>query len=283
MEGSRETEPLALVVPPGAAAGPRRENPHAAQGWATCRSTPRASSSSRSRIAWWAPTTTCRWGRRRTRRWPTWRASSAFAVVYQELQHKFTLAGRGARGDRRARACAPRARRGRCEVFETLGRNRQRAARSTVLVDVGLLPTKAAQLRPCSTCIQEQLEAIYGIRCEYRAKDFLVRLAERAGAGRHRRAAREELLVAEGDDGLELAALPRACAAQPRLCAPSPCDAMRARHGRLLRGGRRRLPLPLPRADARRSSARCRCSSWRRRPRSTSSPSAGCCGGARTA
>lgn len=52
--------------------------------------------------------------------------------------------------------------------------------------------------------IQEQLEAIYGIRCEYRAKDFLID-AESArqlgGTGR----AREELLVAEGREGLELA------------------------------------------------------------------------------
>jgi hypothetical protein len=52
--------------------------------------------------------------------------------------------------------------------------------------------------------IQEQLEAIYGIRCEYRAKDFLVD-AEAArqlgGSGR----AREELLVSEGHEGLELA------------------------------------------------------------------------------
>jgi hypothetical protein len=52
--------------------------------------------------------------------------------------------------------------------------------------------------------IQEQLEAIYGIRCEYRAKDFLVD-AEAArqlgGSGR----AREELLVSEGEGGLELA------------------------------------------------------------------------------
>lgn len=52
--------------------------------------------------------------------------------------------------------------------------------------------------------IQEQLEAIYGIRCEYRARDFLVD-AEAArqlgGSGR----AREELLVSEGAEGLELA------------------------------------------------------------------------------
>ncbi|MFO0599070.1 MAG: hypothetical protein U0228_27420 [Myxococcaceae bacterium] len=52
--------------------------------------------------------------------------------------------------------------------------------------------------------IQEHLEHIYGIRCEYRASDFLVD-AEAArqlgGSGR----AREELLVSEGDEGLELA------------------------------------------------------------------------------
>jgi len=52
--------------------------------------------------------------------------------------------------------------------------------------------------------IQEQLEAIYGIRAEYRARDFLVDLdsaRQLGGSGR----AREELLVAEGKDGLELA------------------------------------------------------------------------------
>jgi hypothetical protein len=52
--------------------------------------------------------------------------------------------------------------------------------------------------------IQEQLEAIYGIRAEYRASDFLVD-AEAArqlgGTGR----AREELLVSEGTEGLEVA------------------------------------------------------------------------------
>lgn len=52
--------------------------------------------------------------------------------------------------------------------------------------------------------LQDHLEHIYGIRCEYRARDFLVD-AEAArqlgGTGR----AREELLVSEGDDGLELA------------------------------------------------------------------------------
>ncbi|MFZ5442722.1 MAG: hypothetical protein ACOZQL_22120 [Myxococcota bacterium] len=52
--------------------------------------------------------------------------------------------------------------------------------------------------------IQEQLEAIYGIRCEYRAKDFLVdaEAARQLGASGR---AREELLVSEGADGLELA------------------------------------------------------------------------------
>lgn len=52
--------------------------------------------------------------------------------------------------------------------------------------------------------IQEHLEVIYGIRAGYRAKDFLVD-AEAArllgGSGR----AREELLVAGGAEGLELA------------------------------------------------------------------------------
>ncbi len=52
--------------------------------------------------------------------------------------------------------------------------------------------------------IQEQLEAIYGIRCEYRARDFLVdsESAQQLGAtGR----SREELLVSEDEEGLELA------------------------------------------------------------------------------
>lgn len=57
--------------------------------------------------------------------------------------------------------------------------------------------------------IQEHLEAIYQIRCEYRARDFVVD-AETGellgGTGR----GREELLVSEGKEGLELAlVLPR--------------------------------------------------------------------------
>jgi hypothetical protein len=52
--------------------------------------------------------------------------------------------------------------------------------------------------------IQEQLESIYGLRCEYRARDFVLRDAEvvRALGGTAR--ADEELLVAEGAEGLEL-------------------------------------------------------------------------------
>lgn len=52
--------------------------------------------------------------------------------------------------------------------------------------------------------IQEQLEAIYGIRAEYRAKDFLIdsdAARKLGGTGR----SREELLVSEGHEGLELA------------------------------------------------------------------------------
>lgn len=52
--------------------------------------------------------------------------------------------------------------------------------------------------------IQEQLESIYGIRCEYRARDFLVDAdaARQLGAtGRNR----EELLVSQSAEGLELA------------------------------------------------------------------------------
>jgi hypothetical protein len=52
--------------------------------------------------------------------------------------------------------------------------------------------------------LQEQLEAIYGIRCEYRAKDFLVD-AEAARQLGGTALAREELLVSEGSEGLELA------------------------------------------------------------------------------
>lgn len=52
--------------------------------------------------------------------------------------------------------------------------------------------------------IQAQLESIYGLRCEYRAKDFVVdQDAARALGGTAR--AREELLVSEGEEGLELA------------------------------------------------------------------------------
>jgi hypothetical protein len=52
--------------------------------------------------------------------------------------------------------------------------------------------------------IQEHLEAIYGIRCEHRARDFLVD-GEAARALGGSGAGREELLVAEGEEGLELA------------------------------------------------------------------------------
>lgn len=51
--------------------------------------------------------------------------------------------------------------------------------------------------------IQGQLESIYGLRCEYRAKDFVIDgHAAKALGGTAR--AREELLVSEGADGLEL-------------------------------------------------------------------------------
>ena len=52
--------------------------------------------------------------------------------------------------------------------------------------------------------LQEQLEAIYGIRAEYRARDFLIdseAALKLGGSGR----SREELLVSEGKEGLELA------------------------------------------------------------------------------
>jgi hypothetical protein len=52
--------------------------------------------------------------------------------------------------------------------------------------------------------IQEHLEAIYGIRCEYRARDFLIdEEAARALGGTGR--AREEVLLSESPEGLELA------------------------------------------------------------------------------
>ena len=52
--------------------------------------------------------------------------------------------------------------------------------------------------------IQAHLEAIYGIRCEYRASDFLVD-SESARALGASGQSREELLVHEGDGELELA------------------------------------------------------------------------------
>lgn len=52
--------------------------------------------------------------------------------------------------------------------------------------------------------IQAQLESIYGLRCEYRASDFVLRDAGAARALGGTARAREELLVAEGDEGLEL-------------------------------------------------------------------------------
>jgi hypothetical protein len=53
--------------------------------------------------------------------------------------------------------------------------------------------------------IQEHLENIYGIRCEYRARDFLVTDADAARELGGTARAREELLVSEGEGGLELA------------------------------------------------------------------------------
>jgi hypothetical protein len=52
--------------------------------------------------------------------------------------------------------------------------------------------------------IQEHLEAIYSIRCEHRARDFVVdtEVGEQLGGGMLRR---EELLICEGQDELELA------------------------------------------------------------------------------
>jgi hypothetical protein len=52
--------------------------------------------------------------------------------------------------------------------------------------------------------LQEQLEAIYGIRAEYRARDFLVDTESARKLGASGRA-REELLVSESEEGLELA------------------------------------------------------------------------------
>jgi hypothetical protein len=52
--------------------------------------------------------------------------------------------------------------------------------------------------------LQEHIEAIYGIRCEHRASDFLVD-PDAAQALGGSRGTREELLVLEDDDGLELA------------------------------------------------------------------------------
>ncbi len=52
--------------------------------------------------------------------------------------------------------------------------------------------------------IQEQLEHVYGLRCEHRAKDFLVDEQSAHELGVSVRA-REELLVSEGAQGLELA------------------------------------------------------------------------------
>lgn len=70
--------------------------------------------------------------------------------------------------------------------------------------------------------IQEHLEAIYQIRCEHRARDFVVdaEVGERLGGTGQ---AREELLVHESHEGLELAlVLPRELVArlQPFDAAP---------------------------------------------------------------
>jgi hypothetical protein len=52
--------------------------------------------------------------------------------------------------------------------------------------------------------IQEHLEAIYGFRCEHRAQDYLVDEASAKALGGSG-GCREQLLVSEGEQGLELA------------------------------------------------------------------------------
>lgn len=52
--------------------------------------------------------------------------------------------------------------------------------------------------------LQEQLEALYGVRCEYRARDFLVDLETAQALGGTGRA-REELLVSHDGEALDLA------------------------------------------------------------------------------
>lgn len=77
--------------------------------------------------------------------------------------------------------------------------------------------------------LQEHLEAIYGIRAEYRAKDFLVDEESARKLGGSCRS-REELLVAEGADGLELA-LYLEPALLERVTAAGPHGAMTAHIG----------------------------------------------------
>jgi hypothetical protein len=74
--------------------------------------------------------------------------------------------------------------------------------------------------------IQEQLESIYGLRCEYRAKDFVVIDSDAAKALGGTARAREELLVAEGAEGLELSLYLEPTLLQ-RLSALQPVEALR--------------------------------------------------------
>ena len=77
--------------------------------------------------------------------------------------------------------------------------------------------------------IQEQLESIYGLRCEYRAKDFVVDSPAAKALGGTARA-REELLVAEGEHGLELS-LYLEPSLLARLSALHPVDALHTELG----------------------------------------------------
>ncbi len=118
--------------------------------------------------------------------------------------------------------------------------------------------------------IQEHLEAIYGMRSEARASAFVVGSEQARALGRHRALRRGA--AGRGRGGRARAGavlLARAVRARRGLERCRRGDRPRSR--RLLPARRGRLALPLPGEHRRAGAHASRCSSSRRRPRSTSS------------
>ena len=123
--------------------------------------------------------------------------------------------------------------------------------------------------------LQSLLGRLYDVPFDYDVYDFLV-TDRRALAGalpaQRWRAPEEELLLAETADGARVA-LYIDRGVLERLEQADPFGALtEAESGRLLHGARGSQPFRLFDLAARRGMRRYRCSSWRPRPRSTSTP-----------